>query len=71
MGGKRNRIYPELDRGYEVKIFRKRKPNKKERIGNWSKNVYTIERIEKKLSQRYYYVEGMDRPYLRFELLKV
>ena len=52
--GKRNRIYPESDRGYEVKIFRKRKPNEKERIGNWSKNVYTIERIEKKLSQRYY-----------------
>ena len=69
--GKRNRIYPELDRGYEVKIFRKRKPNEKERIGNWSKNIYTIERIEKKLSQRYYYVEGMDTPYLRFELLKV
>ena len=69
--GKRNRIYPELDRGDEVKIFRKRKTNEKARIGNWSKNVYTIERIEKKLGQNHYYVEGMDRPDLRFELLKV
>ena len=69
--GKRNRIYPDLDKGDEVKIFRKRKPNEKERVGNFSKNVYTIERIEKKLSQSHYYVEGMDRPYLRFELLKV
>ena len=69
--GKRNRIYPDLDKGDEVKIFRKRKPNEKERVGNWSKNVYTVERIEKKLSQSHYYVEGMDRAYLRFELLKV
>ena len=69
--GKRNRIYPGLDKGDEVKIFRKRKPNEKERIGNFSKGVYTIERIEKKLSQRFCYVEGQTRPYLRFELLKV
>ena len=69
--GKPNRIYPDLDKGDEVKIFRKRKPNEKERVGNWSKNVYTVGRVEKKLSQSHYYVEGMDRPYLRFELLKV
>ena len=60
-----------VDKGDEVKIFRKRKPNEKERVGNFSKGVYAIERIDKKLSQSYYYVEGMDRPYLRFELLKV
>ena len=44
---------------------------RKKGSGNYSKNVYTVERIEKKLSQSHYYVEGMDRPYLRFELLKV
>ena len=66
--GKRNRIYPDLDKGDEVKIFRKRKPNEKERVGNWSNKVYTVERIEKKLSQSHYHVEGMERPYLRFEL---
>ena len=32
MKGKKN----ELDVGDEVKIFRKRKPDEKERIGNWS-----------------------------------
>lgn len=69
---KRNRIYPELDCGDEVKILRKRKPNEKERVGNFSKHVYAIDRTEKKLSQHYYYyLEGMDRPYLRFELFKV
>ena len=68
---KKNKVYPELDKGDEVKIFRKRKPNEKERIGNFSKNVYTVEKIEEKLGQKYYYVEGMSRGYLRFELLKV
>ena len=71
MNAKRNRVYPELSVGDEVKIFRKRKPNEKERVGNFSQNVYTIERIDKKLGQSYYFVEGVDRAYLRFELLKV
>ena len=71
MNAKRNRVYPDLGVGDEVKIFRKRKPNEKERVSNWSQNVYTIERIDKKLGQSYYFVEGVDRAYLRFELLKV
>ena len=70
MNAKRNRVYPELSVGDEVKIFRKRKPNEKERVGNFSQNVYTIERIDEKLGQKYYYVEGINRAYLRFELLK-
>ena len=64
----RNRVFPELSAGDEAKIFRKRKPNQKERVGNFSKNVYTVERIDKK---SYYFVTGADRAYLRFDLLKV
>ena len=71
MNAKRNRVYPDLGVGDEVKIFRKRKPNEKERVGNFSQNVYTIEKIDEKLGQKYYYVEGNDRAYLRFELLKL
>ena len=71
MKGKKNRVYPELDVGDEVKIFRKRKPNEKERVGNYSQNMYTIENIENKLGQNYYRVEGNSRQYLRIELLKV
>ena len=71
MNAKRNRVYPDLGVGDEVKIFRKRKPNEKERVSNWSQNVYTIERIDEKLGQTYFYVGGNDRAYLRFELLKV
>ena len=68
---RKNRVYPELEKGDEVKIFRKRKPNEKERVGNFSKHTYTAERIDEKLGQKYYLVEGMSRAYLRFELLKV
>ena len=71
MNAKRNRVYPELSVDDEVKIFRKRKPNEKERVSNWSQNVYAIERIDENLGQKYYYVEGFDRAYLRFELLSV
>ena len=71
MNAKRNRVYPELSVGDEVKIFRKRKPNEKERVGNFSQKVYTIEKIDEKLGQKYYYVEGNNRTYLRFELLNV
>ena len=55
----------------DVMIFRKRKPNEKERVSNWSQNIYTIENIENKQGQNDYRVEGHDRQYLRFELLKV
>ena len=75
MKGKKNRVYPELDVGDEVKIFRKRKPGqmRKERVGTLlvTKYVCTIENIENKLGQNYYRVEGNSRQYLRFELLKV
>ena len=71
MKGKTNRIYPELGVRDVVKIFKQRKPNEKERVGNWSQNIHTIEGIENKLGQDYYSVEGNNRQYLRFELLKV
>ena len=58
---KQNRVYPELDKGDEVKIFRKRKPNEKERVGNWSKNVYTVEKIEEKLGQKCYSGRGYEQ----------
>ena len=51
MNAKRNRVYPELSIGDEVNMFRKRKPNEKERVSNWSQNVYTIEKLMKSWSK--------------------
>ena len=39
MNAKRNRVYPEIEISDQVRIFRKKKPNEKERVGNFSKNV--------------------------------
>ena len=49
---KKNGLYPELDKGDEVKIFGKRKPNEKARVGNWSKNICTAERVEEQVGQK-------------------
>ena len=68
---RKKRVYPELEVSDEVRIFRKRKPNEKERIGNFSKNVYTVVRMDEKVGNTYCSVEGMDRACLRFELVKV
>ena len=71
MNAKRNRIHPEVSEGDKGKILRKKGVGETERINTWSQNSYTIQRTERKLSQSHYYVEGMDKPDLRFELLIV
>ena len=43
---RKTRVYPELDKGDEVKLFRKRIPSEKERVNNFSKNTYTIEKTD-------------------------
>ena len=45
--GKKNRVYPELDVGDDVKIFRKRKPNEQERLSSWFQQsiLYTVDSI--------------------------
>ena len=45
MNAKRNRVYPEIEVSDHVRIFRKKKPNEKERVGNFSTNVYTVEKL--------------------------
>ena len=61
MKGKKNRVYPDLDVGDEVRVLKKRKPDEKERVGNWSQSIYAIESVDNKLSQNYYRVEGDSR----------
>ena len=67
----RTRKYPEVLRGTKVKIYRKKAITEKERTSQWSKETYEVERIEKKLGQSYFYLNGLSRGYLRNELLKV
>ena len=71
MNAKRNRLYPDVETGDKVKIFRKKGVGEKERTSTWSANTYTVERTEKKLNQNYYHIDGNPRAFLRHEILKV
>jgi hypothetical protein len=67
---KHNRKYPPLAVGDYVKIFFKKKRGEKERVSYWSDTKHKVVRISEYLDQPYYHLEGITRPYLRFELLK-
>ena len=64
------RNYPALEVDDYVKIFRKKK-HEKERTSNWSDNKYVVENISKSNNLTFYKLLGIDRQYLRHELLKV
>ena len=67
----KNRTYPELNVGDEVKVMRKKAITEKERSSRYLADTFKVTRIEEKLGQKYYYLEGRPRPHLRYELLKV
>lgn len=67
----KNRTYPEINVGDEVKVMRKKAITEKERSSRWLNETFKVARIEEKLGQTYYHLEGRKRPSLRFELLKV
>ena len=67
----KNRTYPELNVGDEVKVMKKKAITEKERSSRYLADTFKVTRIEEKLGQKYYYLEGRPRPHLRYELLKV
>ena len=68
---KHSRNYPLLQEGSKVKIYRKKRTGEKSHISYWSENTYEVEKIEKSLNQPYFKLNGLDRLYMRSELLKV
>ena len=51
------------------KIYRKKRTGEKERTSNWSNNVYEVDKTTH--GHPYFELIGLDRQYLRNELLKV
>jgi hypothetical protein len=66
---KKNRKYPALNIGDQVKIARKKKVNEKERTSFWSPTSYPVESISEEFGQKYYTIQS--KQYIRAELLKV
>ena len=71
MKAKKERIYPTLEVGDRVKILRKKAITEKERTSHFLQGGYTVEAIDTELNQKYYTLEGYNRPLMRHELLKV
>ena len=67
----KTRKYPEINEGDKVRIYRKKAITEKERTSQWNKEIYEVEKIQKKLGQSYFYLKNDSRGYLRNELLKV
>ena len=68
---RKEKIYPPLEVGDRVKILRKKAITEKERTSHFLQGEYTVEAINTKLNQKYYTLEGFNRPLLRHELLKI
>jgi glycerol-3-phosphate cytidylyltransferase-like family protein len=66
-----NRKYPELNVGDKVRIYKKRKVFDKERVGVWEDGYRRIEGIIESHGQKLYKVDGVDRPLIRSNILKV
>jgi len=67
----KNRRYPPLAIGDEVKIRRKKDVGEKERTSLWGSEIYKVVSIKTELGQKYYTTDREDRQDTRGELLKV
>ena len=67
----RKRMYPDIEVNDKVKLARKKGITEKQQTSHWLKEIFIVKKIEKKMGQNYYYLEGKDKGYLRHELLKV
>ena len=67
----KNRKYPELEVGDEVKVMRKKQITEKERTSRYLKETFKVKRIEEKLGQQYCHLEGRNRPNLNCFFLNI
>ena len=67
----KKRKYPDINVGDSVRVYTKKKNFQKERVPVWSENKYKVEDITENFNQKFYHIEGRDRPLLRHEILLV
>ena len=65
----KKRKYPDINVGDSVRVYTKKKNFQKERAPVWSENKYKVEDITENFNQKFYHIEGRDRPLLRHEIL--
>ena len=62
------RKYPDIEKGDEVRTFRKKKVGEKERMGNFAKGNKTVTDVSTSLGQKFYKVAGVAVPFIRANL---
>jgi hypothetical protein len=65
------RKYPDIKVGDNVRYYVKRKNFQKERIPVWSQTKHAVTEITEDHGQKFYKVEGYNRPLMRHEVLKL
>jgi hypothetical protein len=66
------RPYDEIKEGDKVKIFKKKANFQKENVRRWSKNRYTVDKIEDNpIAGKLYFLSTSDKPFLRSQIVKV
>ena len=64
-------IYPNVNVGDMVKLFKKKDKLDKERVSNWTKESYKVESINESMNQQFYKLEGRPKQVMRSEILLV
>ena len=62
------RKYPDIEVGDQVRTFRKKKVNDKERMGNFAEGNKTVTEIKKSVGQTFYKLAGEAIPFIRADL---
>ena len=65
----KKRKYPDISVGDDVRIYTKKKNFDKERVPVLSDYKYKVIRVDQSHGQNFYHLEGLERPYLRHEIL--
>ena len=71
MNRKRSRIYPEINIGDTVKIYKKKDKLDKERVSVWGDKTYTVQEIDEFNDQKLYKLDGFNRWLVRSNLLLI
>ena len=71
MQRKHSRLYPEINVGDTVKIYKKKDKLDKERVSVWGGKTYTVQDIQEFNDQNVYKIEGVSRLLVRSNLLLI
>ena len=67
----KKRKYPEINVGDSVRFYKKKDKFDKERVPLWSKTIHRVEKIEEEHNQHFYYLTGIEKPFMRNDILRL